>query len=291
MPILNKHSVKQYCLLTISILFCFFIFGQNNTYEKRWNDLHQTIEYQKSERPKGPKNTRIFPDEFNEEDISSLKRNDIRPTNEDIIYSREKRYSNGESKGIKKKISEEKSWSLDDLTTPDVESPEIKQQKWNSNFKYNNILKVILYALILGAVAYLIYFFFLKNKFKSNRDIAHNSNLINNREVNPTDFKKSQLELDLEKAINEENYRLAVRIYYILLLKILIEENLIKWEKRKTNIHYLLEMRGKKEWESFSRSINIYEWTWYGKNQIDLRVFNQFSSFYKELLNRLEHER
>jgi len=270
-------------------VFPFVLFGQeNDAFEKRWEEINKGIEYKKSARPKGPEKEYITPQSLNEE-RKNEENYDARPSSEDIIYSREKRYENGENQGIKKHIKDGESQNIDDLSTPKSEAPKSENSYNNRDFGDGTVFKYIFIIIGIVLVVFLIYYFFFKNAVKSDKEIV-NIDYEKVNDINPETINKSQLETDLEKAISEENYRAAIRIYYILLLKALINRNLIKWANRKTNTHYLAEMTTQKEFESFNKSVNIYEWTWYGKNNPSKDVFNRFAAFYDDFLKQLKDE-
>lgn len=271
----------------------FSSYGQNNeSYNKRWKELNEGIKYGGSSRNKGLKRQYIYPGGLNEDNSNNAVQPDPELSNDNIIYSREKLYKSGDDNGIKQNIKKWENQKLNDLETPETEAPKIDFPHWkgpNWDMKDGVIFRLIFILIIIVVLAYLIYYFFFKNKIKSDKSLAtldYNSDT----EINPEVIQESQLKTELEKAIAENNYRLAVRIYYILLLKALIERNWIKWAKRKTNTHYLIEMNGHNGYENFNRAVRIYEWSWYGKNVPSLEAYKRFSEFFNDFLNQLKDE-
>lgn len=281
--------MKYQLFWVIIALFPLFSFGQeSDTYEKRWEEINQGIKYERSSRPKGPNKEYIAPQSFDEN-----RRYDgdyeTQPSEEEIIYSRDQRYNDGQNQGVKKHIRGEESQGLDDLNSPKSEAP--KSVKSNNDRDYGNgdFFKYLFILIAIVLVVFLTYHFFFKNVGKSDQNIS-NIDYGQDQDINPETIEKSQLEKDLAQAISEENYRRAVRIYYILVLKALINRNLIKWEKRKTNTHYLAEMTTHSAFDNFNKSVNMYEWTWYGKNTPSMEVFERFKTFYDDLLKQLKDE-
>jgi hypothetical protein len=270
-----------------------FIYGQKgDAFEKRWEEMNQDIQYNQSKRPKGPQKDYISPHQFNENQNINKQIQSAQPSNEDIIYSREQRFKDGTDKGVKKHIKNEEDESIDDLSTPDSDAPNIEPPYWDSpewDFGDGAVFKYIFIIIAILLVVFLIYYFFFKSTVKSDQEIG---SFIYDKEndINPETIQKSQLEKDLDAAIETKNYRAAIRIYYILLLKALIEHNWIKWAKRKTNTHYLAEMATQEEYENFNKAVNMYEWSWYGKNMPNEETFERFSAFYNEFLKRLKDE-
>ena len=62
-------------------------------------------------------------------------------------------------------------------------------------------------------------------------------------EVNPVDIPLTELQRLLKDALDQGDYRGAIRIYFIFILRALSKKKWIQWEKEKTNFSYLVEMR------------------------------------------------
>lgn len=293
MLILNSRTLKYKIIWVFFALSPLLTFGQeSDAFEQRWQEMNKGIQYKKSSRPKGPEKDYIAPQQFNENTGLDKESFDTQPSNDDIIYSREKRFKDGTDKGVKKHIKNEESKSLEDLTTPDTDAPTIDGPNWDGpdwEFGDGSVFKTIFIIIAILFAVFLIYHFFFKNAKKSDQEIE---GFVYEKEddINPETIQKSKLENDLDKAVEAEEYRVAIRIYYILLLKALIERNLIKWAKRKTNTHYLAEMTTHEEFENFNKAINMYEWSWYGKNTPSKETFERFATFYDAFLKRLKDE-
>lgn len=282
------YIVTLYCCLPIG-----FLFAQNDSsFDKKWENMHDRIEYRKSSQPDGPKNTYAYPPRIdrNASGASQSLTPTNKPADDDIIYSREKRYNNSDDAGVEKRMKEGESDELDDLSTPESEAPDIDTPDWDGpdwDWGDGTFFKYLLILILIVVAVLLIYHFFLKNPTKKNATIS--SPVYKNEEnINPQTIAKSQLEIDLENAIREEDYRLAVRIYYLSVLKQLIQNDWIKWKKKKTNYHYLLEMNQRQSFDSFKQCVDIYEWVWYGKNNPTVAHFELFSAHFKSTINDMQ---
>ena len=91
----------------------------------------------------------------------------------------------------------------------------------------------------------------------------------------------------MEKALANDDFRGAIRLYFIFIIKGLSEKEWIRWEKKKTNFSYLIEMRGKPQHESFSEAVSIYELVWYGNYSVKKEDFNSLEPRFKSLLNNI----
>lgn len=68
----------------------------------------------------------------------------------------------------------------------------------------------------------------------------------------------------INAAINDGDYRLAVRYYYLQLLKNLNEKGVIAYEYQKTNSEYLQEVEQEELKNGLKKIMRIYEFIWYG---------------------------
>jgi len=107
----------------------------------------------------------------------------------------------------------------------------------------------------------------------------------------PTEIPKSELELMLEKALANKDYRKAIRIYFIFMMKDLSEKGWIVWQKKKTNMLYLREMKGRPHYDQFKRVVSIYEVVWYGKREVSEADYKSIEPMLKQTLIDLENHK
>lgn len=98
-------------------------------------------------------------------------------------------------------------------------------------------------------------------------------------------------EMDFGKLVNETkklgNYKLAVRYYYLWLLKKLSNREVIEWHWQKTNSDYLYEIRDKGLKKDFEYLSYLYDYSWYGDFPIDERAFEKAEKAFQKTLNTL----
>src|SRR5690606_31216301 len=68
----------------------------------------------------------------------------------------------------------------------------------------------------------------------------------------------------IKKAIEDKDYRLAIRYHFLLILQQLTQKELIDYDFGKTDAEYLNEIGEKKIQEQFKLLTRIYDFIWYG---------------------------
>jgi hypothetical protein len=94
------------------------------------------------------------------------------------------------------------------------------------------------------------------------------------------DIHEVDLETLLQQAILDSNYRLAVRYYYLSILKDLSTKKLITYHKDKTNSAYTFELEKGKIRDDFSYLTYLYTYVWYGDFPINSEDFNSIHKKY-----------
>ncbi|MFP4846418.1 DUF4129 domain-containing protein [Winogradskyella sp. PE311] len=130
----------------------------------------------------------------------------------------------------------------------------------------------ILPYILLGFLIFLLVRFFLK--VNSNRLIynAKQSGSILLTEEEDI-IKNEDIPALIKEAINQKNYRLAIRYYYLLSLKHLSESERILWQPQKTNVDYINELNKDNIIDGFKNITKIYDYVWYGEFNVDALKF------------------
>jgi hypothetical protein len=95
------------------------------------------------------------------------------------------------------------------------------------------------------------------------------------KNFNYENIENADLETDLNQALSSEEFKYAIRLKYLMVLRLLNEHRLVIWRKEKTNGTYVREMTGKKEYELF-RDITIrFERMWYGEIAVTEKEYSR----------------
>lgn len=105
-----------------------------------------------------------------------------------------------------------------------------------------------------------------------------------------TNLHEADVEGFLQKALEQQDYRLAIRLYYLAIIKELSLKHVIEWKKDKTNGHYMNEMRNKKhpQLQEFRNATRMFEYVWYSNMDFDGKKFEEVRIAFKDLLNTIK---
>ena len=90
----------------------------------------------------------------------------------------------------------------------------------------------------------------------------------------------------INKALEKNNYRLAIRYHYLQVLKHLSKKGQIEWDTEKTNYDYYREIKDEKTREEFQYISYIYDYCWYGEFEISNEDYNKGALAFNKLLEK-----
>jgi hypothetical protein len=310
-------KIKNNIISTLTLLFLMshLCFGQNSQQEylesnpekaqfnkQEWGSLKGKLKQESAGNANSSNNedfngNDFTPEEGNEGDNYDFEIEDYKgeyseyqnyedPENEDYEYDEEydnydaqenyynrKDYDDGDYNTFEKKKE----------STP----PSKPRRKNNRSSSSTNVssgwidfLTYLGYIVIIGVIIFIIYKLVLNYSGNEEGKAVE----LNFDEVPPSEIPKTELERRLEEALSKEDYREAVRIYFIFIIKDLSSKNWISWERKKTNMSYLMEMRNKPQFNLFNETVSIYDIVWYGNYTITRSNFNEVEPKFKKLL-------
>jgi len=139
------------------------------------------------------------------------------------------------------------------------------------------IFKYVVWALALGLVVFIIIKLTGTNIFsrKSTEiEIPYSESLENIHEIT--------FDEEIEKALSNRNYRLAVRLLYLRTLKQLSDAQLISWQLEKTNSAYLNELQDQAQKQSFGILTRQFEYVWYGDFPVDGQSYQNINTLFHD---------
>lgn len=161
------------------------------------------------------------------------------------------------------------------------------------DYKSNSFLlflfKVLPYLIIGGIIAFLIWLFYRLNP---------GAKLF--RSVKPAEvfftaeeeiIKSKNIQDLIDRALQDKNYRLAVRYYFLQALKTLTDAELISYEYDKTNSDYAREIKTEPLANAFMKITNIYEYIWYGSFDVSESDFLKAQKMFGNINNQIPRPR
>jgi hypothetical protein len=101
-------------------------------------------------------------------------------------------------------------------------------------------------------------------------------------DIHEMDFQKLTAETKLTG-----NYKLAVRYYFLWLLKKMADREIIDWHWDKTNSDYLYEIKNSDLKKDFEYLTYVYDYSWYGDFPLDEKAFAKAEKAFMKTLNTL----
>ncbi|GAB3006105.1 hypothetical protein GCM10027051_01560 [Niabella terrae] len=101
----------------------------------------------------------------------------------------------------------------------------------------------------------------------------------------PEDLFSIDYSSAVQEALKSGNYRQAVRLKYLELLKEMTHRNIIQYQPEKTNFDYLQQLRSGSYYDAFFTVTRNYEYAWYGLFDIDAHQYHQIESAFTRMKN------
>jgi len=148
------------------------------------------------------------------------------------------------------------------------------------------IFRVLPYIL-LGVLVFLLIRFFLK---VNSRNLIYGEQ--NKATIKFTDeehiIKNEDINSLIAEAVKQNDFRLAIRYYYLLALKNLSENEVIDWQLQKTNEDYIKEIKTNTLQSQFEKITRIYDYVWYGEFAVDAPKFENLKLDFINLNNQVK---
>lgn len=148
-----------------------------------------------------------------------------------------------------------------------------------------SVARNVLISLVIGVLILIIVWLLRKSSWVFDKKVHDKNLLIARLEEN---LPESDIHPHLSKAINEKDFRLAFRLYYLLLIQQLSLQKQVVWRKEKTNGEYLVECSSKNYFESFNKLTLAFDQVWYGEYELTKSSFEEYQNDFKSTLNQIK---
>lgn len=158
------------------------------------------------------------------------------------------------------------------------------RQSYNSSrpVSQHPVFQTILWLIVIGGfVAFLVIYLLNSNVNlfrKSSRIIDEEETDVMTDDIFAISYAK-----EIDKATANGDYRLAIRLMFLRLLRNMAEREIINYKQDRTDFDYLLQLQSTRFYSEFFRIVRHYEYSWYGKFSVDSekyeRIKNDFEKF------------
>lgn len=144
-------------------------------------------------------------------------------------------------------------------------------QPWLRTLFYILIGAIILYAIMKLAKADISKVFY---RLPDRGNLAF--------EVVDEDIHQMDFDALIEEAINQKEYKKAIRLYYLYALKKLADKDLIHWKPGKTNHEYEQELASAEIKPSFGDLSYYFDYAWYGDFPVNQPMFDRVRAIFRD---------
>ena len=149
----------------------------------------------------------------------------------------------------------------------------------------SGFIKFLLWAFAIGFVLFIIYRLFLaeavflrKSKSMNNGEAEVEEELI----TSDSDF-----DVLIKQALQNNNYRQAVRYQYLRTLHTLAAKGFVELAPDKTNFQYVSEIKNRDYQNDFAALTLHYEYVWYGEFAIEQDIYHKIETGFINLNKKL----
>ncbi len=279
----RKYNLRS---IWVTLLFVMAILGIfTNNVAIAQNEQNSSAQEQQIETNKNPStdkeylNSKVAPKPFDRETWNEKR--------EGLDYS-DKKKKEQEKKNTEDGKNGSKSGNGDEVTENTQDNANYQSSNWSLNL--GPLAQVIAIVGIIMVLALLVFMIIKSGLFHTNHTIKQTitgAKLIENIEDN---LHESDLERALRLALESQDYRLAIRIYYLTIIKELSLKDLIKWKRDKTNGQYVREMMEKPGGNSFRALTISFERAWYSNETIMRSHFEALNPQFQSFINSIKKQ-
>ncbi len=188
----------------------------------------------------------------------------------------QQRYLPGEP--VKKMKADKNFWYAD----ADFKKKGIVEKKQTPFFR-QTWFQTLLWLLIIGGFAAGLMWYLSGSNVglfrKKNVDIAR----MEENDAIPDDIFSINYQKEIDKAAAQANYRLAVRLMFLRLLKSMADKNIIHYTQDRTNLDYITELHPTRYYPPFFRLTRHYEYSWYGQFEVGEEAYKSIRREFDQL--------
>jgi hypothetical protein len=145
-------------------------------------------------------------------------------------------------------------------------------------------MNTLFWVIGIGGVAFFVYKVIRMNRLSL---FAADQRVATAYKVESEDIHAIQFDAAINEALQQGNYRLAIRLAYLQNLKLLADKELIDWRPNKTNTDYWRELTTTAQQASFKNITGVFEYAWYGSHDVAREDFETMKQELTQFKNQL----
>jgi hypothetical protein len=170
---------------------------------------------------------------------------------------------------------------------PKREKPKAPEESVLNKLSRQVWFRNLLWFLIVGGfIAVLIWFLLSSNiqLFKKSATAIHKQNdELENKSIFDIDYDN-----EIKKAIAANDYKMAIRLQYLQVLKEMSDRSIIQYKQERTNSDYLMQLYSTTYYRDFFKLTRVFEYASYGQFTVSSDTYdlvkNDFSTFKQRFL-------
>jgi len=178
--------------------------------------------------------------------------------------------------------SEKKFWYADKSFHKEVEvDPDY------TPFMERGWVKFLFWVIVIGGFAAALIWYLAESNitlFQKRRKLTEEEK---EQDEMPEDIFAINYDRQIRKAVEMGNYRMAIRLQFLNLLKKMADTNIISYRSDRTNLDYLFQVNNKPLYKDFFRLVRHYEYSWYGHFDVDAPVYEKVASDFNDFQQKL----
>lgn len=146
-------------------------------------------------------------------------------------------------------------------------------------------LKYVFYFIIAGFIIFILVK--IASGYRNDRVAPVNTDSV---QYSLEQVEEQIMEIDLnailEQALQNQDYKLALRINFLMIIKLLAAKGKINWTKEKTNWDYYEELRAETFVNDYRKITQTFELIWYGDHTLNAGQYNGLIVSYEQFKNQ-----
>lgn len=200
-------------------------------------------------------------------------------------------YAKGDSAGNKKSIDRvpqrngKQSQGQQPQNQPPPEYESSSSSSGDNRLSNQSWFQTLVWIIIVGGFAGAILWYLMsgnvglfRRKDKANADAGKEEEEALSEDIFAINYQK-----EIDKAAARGDYRLAIRLMYLRLLKNMAEKNIIQYKQDRTNFDYLMQLHKTTYYQDFFRVTRHYEYSWYGKFEVSNEAYGAVRGEFDQL--------